>query len=197
MATTKIDESIIIGINQGKQEAFATLYDSYFSYLCMYATTYIFNPDEAKEIVNDVFLNIWYKKERLVFPIHSYLLQSVQNGCLNYIRALKNRERVMDEYRKELLNYQEEYCANDNTPLQLLEIEDLQKQVHNVVNSLPERCRIIFEKYLYNNKSPQETAEELDISVNTVRVQIKNAMDKMKVKLGTSLGIQLLFLFQK
>ena len=64
MATTKIDESIIIGINQGKQEAFATLYDSYFSYLCMYATTYIFNPDEAKEIVNDVFLNIWYKKER-------------------------------------------------------------------------------------------------------------------------------------
>ena len=165
MATTKIDESIIIGINQGKQEAFATLYDSYFSYLCMYATTYI--------------------------------LQSVQNGCLNYIRALKNRERVMDEYRKELLNYQEEYCANDNTPLQLLEIEDLQKQVHNVVNSLPERCRIIFEKYLYNNKSPQEIAEELDISVNTVRVQIKNAMDKMKVKLGTSLGILLLFLFQK
>mgnify|MGYP003189836467 CR=1 FL=1 len=69
MATTKIDESIIIGINQGKQEAFATLYDSYFSYLCMYATTYIFYPDEAKEIVNDVFLNIWYKKERLVFPI--------------------------------------------------------------------------------------------------------------------------------
>ena len=71
------------------------------------------------------------------------------------------------------------------------------KQVHNVVNSLPERCRIIFEKYLYNNKSPQEIAEELDISVNTVRVQIKNAMDKMKVKLGTSLGILLLFLFQK
>lgn len=103
----------------------------------------------------------------------------------------------MDEYRKELLNYQEEYCANDNTPLQLLEIEDLQKQVHNVVNSLPERCRIIFEKYLYNNKSPQEIAEELDISVNTVRVQIKNAMDKMKVELGTSLGILLLFLFQK
>lgn len=34
----------------------------------------------------------------------------------------------MDEYRKELLNYQEEYCANDNTPLQLLEIEDLQNK---------------------------------------------------------------------
>ena len=127
MTTTRISEQIIDDINEGKESAFSALYDCYYSYLCAYATTYVFDPDEAKEIVNDVFMNIWSSRGQLSFPIHNYLLRSVQNRCLNYIRTLHTRERVLDEYREELIAFQEEFCKNDNNPLQLLEIEELKR----------------------------------------------------------------------
>ncbi len=196
MRVMQIDESVVKGINKGDEKAFAGLYDTYFTYLCMCATKYIFNPDEAQEIVNDVFLQVWYKRGVLTFPIHAYLLRSVQNGCLNYLRSRRVRDQVVDEYRKELLEYQEEFCRNDNNPMQVLEFEDLQRQLEAAVNDLPDKCRVIFEKYLYSGKSPAEIAEELGISVNTVRVQIKNALDKIKLKLGPLAGILLFYLFK-
>lgn len=194
MTTIKISEQIIEDINSGKENAFSILYDCYFSYLCAYATTYVFDPDEAKEVVNDVFISIWRNRGQLSFPIHSYLLRGVQNRCLNYIRALHTRERVLDEYRDELIAFQEEFCQNDGNPLQLLEVEELKNQVNTVVNSLSAKCRLVFEKYLYDGMSPQEIADEQDISVNTVRVHIKNAMDHIKLQFGSATGILLLLL---
>jgi len=195
MNISQVNELVIQQINQGNEKSFSCLYNSYFTYLCTYATTYILNPNAAKEIVNDVFMNIWYKRGGLTFPIHSYLLRSVQNGCLNYLRSLRTRQRIMDEYRLEILEFQEEFCKNDNNPLQVLEIEDLERQVRIAVDTLPEKCRIIFEKYLYQNQSTQEIADELGIAVTTVRVQIKNALDRIKPQLGSSLGILLIYLF--
>lgn len=194
MTINQLNLSVIEDINRGKEKAFAVLYDCYFTYLCAVATTYILNPDEAKDVVNEVFMNVWQKREQLTFPVHSYLLCSVRNGCLNYLRSLHSRERVIDEYREELINFQEEYCLNNETPLAILEIEDLKKQVNSVVQSLPEKCRLVFEKYLYGNLSPQEIADEQGLSVNTVRVHIKHAMDKMRMELGGSVGILLFFL---
>lgn len=194
MTINHLNQSIIDDISRGKEKAFAVLYDCYFTYLCAVATTYILNPDEAKDVVNEVFINVWQKREQLTFPVHSYLLRSLRNGCLNYLRSLHSRERIIDEYREELINYQEEYCLNNDTPLTILEIEDLKEQVNSAVQSLPEKCRIVFEKYLYGNLSPQEIADEQGLSVNTVRVHIKHAMDKMRLELGGSIGMLLFFL---
>ena len=80
-----------------------------------------------------MFINVWNSRGRLNFPIHNYLLRSVQNRCLNHIRTLHTRERVLDEYREELLAFQEELCANDDDPLQLLEIEELKERGGTVI----------------------------------------------------------------
>ncbi|WP_455591559.1 RNA polymerase sigma-70 factor [Bacteroides sp.] len=194
MNIKQLNQSVIEDINRGKEKAFAVLYDCYFTYLCACATTYILNPDEAKDVVNEVFVNIWQKREQLVYPVHSYLLRSVRNGCLNHLRSLRNRERVIDEYREELISFQEELCRNDEDPLTILEVEELKGQVDAVICSLPDKCRFVFEKYLYGNLSPQEIADEQGLSVNTVRVHIKHAMDKMRVELGSGIGILLIFL---
>ncbi len=60
MVFNKINEQVIEDINEGREKAFSLLYDSYFSYLCSYATTYVFDPDEAKEILNDTFINVLF-----------------------------------------------------------------------------------------------------------------------------------------
>lgn len=77
--------------------------------------------------------------------------------------------------------------------MQLLEIEELKSQVNTVIDSLSVKCRLVFEKYLYEGMSPQEIADEQAISVNTVRVHIKNAMDHIKLQLGPTAGILFCF----
>ena len=145
-----IDQAVIDRINQGDVKAFECLYNDYFVYLCACANSYIFNAEEAQDIVNEVFMKLWYKRGDLFFPIH---------------------------------------------PLKEMEQADLERQVQTVITSLPDKCRTVFEQYLYSELTPQEIAEKNGISVNTVRVHIKNAMDKMKEKLGSRIGILLFFLF--
>lgn len=194
ITSSTVDKSVIDGINRGDEKAFAILYNTYFTYLCTCAVGYIFDVNISKEIVNDAFVHVWNKRDELNFPIHSYLLRCIQNGCLNYIRSLRSRERILDEFKEDLLLFQEEYCQCAENPLELLEVEELKKQVHVAVSLLPEKCRLIFEKYLYKNLSPQEIANECSLSVNTVRVQIKNAFDRLKKDLGPAIFILFLYL---
>ena len=65
---------------------------------------------EAQDIVNETFAKIWYRRGELSFPIHAYLIRAIQNGCLNYLRSLHSRERIIDEYREAL--DKGEYVAN-------------------------------------------------------------------------------------
>lgn len=194
MDASIVDKDLIERINKGEEKAFEVLYNSYFVYLCACANSYIFNPVEAQDIVNETFAKIWYRRGELSFPIHAYLIRAIQNGCLNYLRSLHSRERIIDEYREALLEYQEEFCASECSPLQEMELADLEKSVQNIVSSLPDKCRFIFEQYLYSNLTPQEI-DKNNISVNTVRVHVKNAMDKIREKVGSRVGILLFFLF--
>lgn len=195
MSIKKIDEKVIRNIAKGEEKAFSLLYDCYYTYLNTVALCYIFNKDVANEIVNDVFINVWNKRSTLTFPIHYYLIQSVKNGCLNHIRSQRTTDRVLSEHKKQMLDFQEDYILSNPTPLQYVETKEIEKEVLNAIAQLPEKCRQIFEQYLFNGKLPDEIANELFISVSTVRVQIKNAMDKLKISLNHLISILLLLIF--
>jgi RNA polymerase sigma-70 factor (family 1) len=184
MTNKKIDENVIRRLAKGDEKAFSLLYDSYYTYLNTVALCYVVNKDAANEVVNDVFVNIWHKRSTLVFPIHSYLVQSVKNGCLNYIRSQKSLDRVLGEHAKMMLDFQQDYILSNPTPLQYVESQEIEKEVLKAIDQLPEKCRHIFEQYLFNGKLPDEIAKDLVISVSTVRVQLKNAMDKLKISLN-------------
>mgnify|MGYP002677282426 FL=1 len=195
MGPSTINSNIIEQINQGDERAFEVLYNSYFVYLCACANSYIFNFHESQDIVNDIFMKIWGRRGSLSYPIHAYLIQAVKNGCLNYLRSLHNQERIIDEYRESLLEFQEEYCITDNDPLQFLEMEELQTILQQEIASLPDKCRFIFEKYLYAQLTQEEIAAQRNLSVSTIRVHIKHAMDRLKQRLGNRIGFLLFFLF--
>ena len=70
MDASIVDKDLIERINKGEEKAFEVLYNSYFVYLCACANSYIFNPVEAQDIVNETFAKIWYRRGELSFPIH-------------------------------------------------------------------------------------------------------------------------------
>lgn len=184
MSIKEINQEVVLKLSQGDEKAFSMLYDRYYTYLNSVAMYYIFDKDIAGEVVNDVFINIWQKRDHLVYPIHSYLVQSVKNGCLNNIRAQKNNEKVLNNHKMQMLDFQEEYIQSNPTPLQYVETNEIEKQVVDAIELLPEKCKVIFKKYIFSAVSPEEIADELAISVSTVRVQIKNALDKLKISLN-------------
>lgn len=192
MSIKKIDENVIRNIAKGEEKSFSLLYDCYYTYLNTVALCYVYNKDVANEIVNDVFINVWHKRSTLTYPIHYYLVQSVKNGCLNYIRSQKSLDRVLGEHTKLMLDFQEEYILSNPTPLQYVETQEIEKEVLKAIDQLPEKCRHIFEQYLFNGKLPDEIAKDLLISVSTVRVQLKNAMDKLRISLNHLICIILL-----
>ena len=184
MTTTRISEQIIDDINEGKENAFSALYDCYYSYLCAYATTYVFDPDEAKEIVNDVFMNVWNHHSALIHPVNAYLIRSVRNYCLNYLRDKRQQEVPLSDVQENLLSIQELQIDADPHPLAYLENKEFEEKIYRAVDSLPAKCRDIFVQYLYHNKTYEEIAITNHISSSTVRVQIKIGLAKLRELLG-------------
>lgn len=192
-----IEENIIARIANGDERAFKVLYDRYFTFLCTSAMYYVLDADPAKEIVNDVFINVWNRKENLTYPIHPYLQTSVRNGCLNHIRSQKARLSMLDGYGLEVLRLQEIQLLKQATPFDIYEFRELESLVLAQVESLPLKCKAIFEQYLYLGRSPKEIAEDMGLSVNTVRVQVKIALDRIKTNLSPYVGMLAFILNQR
>lgn len=178
-----VDKAIVQQVNKGSEQAFAELYKAYYAYLNAVAIYYLQDKEVAQEVVDDVFLNVWEKRENLVFPIHYYLVRSVQNGCLNYIRSQRALQTALDGHRDEVLFFLEEHILSTSTPLEDVELKETEAEIRRVVDNLPIKMRAVFEAYFYDGKSAEEIAEEMNLSVNTIRVQIKNALDKLKQSL--------------
>ena len=178
-----VDKAIVQQVNKGSEQAFAELYKAYYAYLNAVAIYYLQDKEVAQEVVDDVFLNVWEKRENLVFPIHYYLVRSVQNGCLNYIRSQRALQTALYGHRDEVLFFLEEHILSTSTPLEDVELKETEAEIRRVVDNLPVKMRAVFEAYFYDGKSAEEIAEEMNLSVNTIRVQIKNALDKLKQSL--------------
>jgi len=179
-----IKEDIIQRINRGDAKAFEHLYTTYYVYLCAVATKYIYQAEAAKEIVNDVFLNVWNNHSTLVHPVNAYLIRAVQNRCLNYIQRKKKKEVSLTDVQEQLFAIQEEQTGIEDHPLSYLENKEFEELIYEAVKTLPPKCRVIFEQYLYQGKGYDEIAEINNISQSTVRVQVKLGLSKIKLVLG-------------
>jgi len=78
------------------EQQFELIFRKYYVRLCGFANKFIANTPEAEEIVQEVFLNIWAKKDRLKLndEIKPYLIKSVQNLCFNFIE----HQKIVDKY---------------------------------------------------------------------------------------------------
>ncbi|WP_293713631.1 RNA polymerase sigma-70 factor [uncultured Parabacteroides sp.] len=190
MNINHINKEIIEQIRNGSEKAFSELYSAYYSYLNAVALCYLLDKNCSAEIVDDVFVNIWNKRDTLSYPIHYYLVRSVQNGCLNYIRMQRTQQTVLDEHKDQMLAFQENYIQSTPVPLQYVEMRQTEEEIRSAVNQLPLKCRQVFEEYFYAGKEVDVIANDMGVTVSTVRVQLKNATDRLKPVLK-----HLLFLF--
>lgn len=154
------------------KNGFENIYITYFPRLYRFAKVYVVSEDEAKSIVQDVFMKVWERKEVLnAENISTYLFSLVRNRCLDYLR----HEVTVRKNERELAA---NLMALDSVNVQ--EMEAKENQVREAVSSLPEKCREIFIMAKIEGKKHKEIAALLGISQSTIETQISIAMDKIR-----------------
>lgn len=171
------------------KQAFEALFRSFFPSLVLFAQKYVPDQDTAKEIVHNVFLNLWEKRQQVDTgsPLKSYLFTSVHNRCLNYIRDQKKFDK--DETRFQKLDSTEFSDGVDR-----LEEQELEQRIYDALQALPKKCRAIFMLNRFDELKYAEIAEKLNISVKTVETQMSRALRILREKLVDYLGMIILFM---
>lgn len=177
-------------IKQGNEAAFRKVYDDFYTPLCFFADKFINDFDKSRSQVQDVFVELWIKREKLNinYSIKSYLYNSVRNSCIDHIRKKKSSEFALKRFtqseNEEFHDYMEEAELND--------------RINKAIHSLPEKCREIFLLCRFEELKYAEIAEKLGISVKTVEMQMGIALKKLREKLSDYHWINLvIFVFSK
>lgn len=171
-------------INKGDKNAFEIVFKSYYQSLCNYACSIIKDIDESEEVVQNIFYNIWNKRETLEIqgPIKSYLYRAVHNDCLNKLKHAKVKSMYAEDYKK---TASEGYEDASKT----IQAKELGTQINEAIESLPDQCGKVFKLSRFENLKYSEIAEQLNISVKTVEVHMGKALKILREKLKDHLPI--------
>src|SRR5665648_21909 len=174
-----------------EEQAFELLFRRYYLRLCGFANKFIANTPESEEIVQEVFLNIWKKRDQLQLnnEIRPYLFKSVQNLCFNFIE----HQKVVENYYSVIEVVYKNQAEDFNTYESVL-YNEFQAKAETAIESLPEQCRRIFKMSRQDGLKYTEIAEKLGISVKTVETQMSRALSKLKTELRDYLAILLICL---
>jgi RNA polymerase sigma-70 factor, ECF subfamily len=151
------------------------LFDQYYLEFCKLSFKYVGRTDIAEDIVQEVFINIWNKRFALNYSgkVKPYLLKSVINASINYIKSKFARQDMADEdFAK---NTPEKYDPHDE-----LVKSELNQLVKIAIEQLPDKCRAIFMLSRFSDLTYKEIAEQLNISIKTVEAQIGIALKKLQ-----------------
>ena len=155
----EFSETEIKALAQGDTKVFHKLYEHFFVALCIFARSFSLKPEEAEDIVQEVFCRM-YDEHRLfegLNTLKSYLYTAVRNRSFNYREAqfLNNLKAEEEGYNSALEN-------------------EIYRQLKLLLEELPEQCKNIFQRTLSGDTS-EKIAADLKLSVETVKTQRKKA----------------------
>lgn len=180
------EQAIINSLKQGDNQAYKYIYDHHYVLLCKIAYEFLKDDFIAETIVNETISHVYEIRESLQITssLRSYLVRAVRNRCINYLQLEYKRK----EKRINTINNTNEWlnsiAESDEYPLAILLEKELEHEIFHAIENLPEECKRVFKMSRFENKSYEEIARNLNISINTVKYHIKNALAKIAQKLN-------------
>ncbi|MBR5069886.1 MAG: RNA polymerase sigma-70 factor [Bacteroidales bacterium] len=158
---------------------FEQVFREQYSRLYYYANDFVQDDEAARDIVSDVFTAVWNARERMMFStLPSYLMTSIRNQSINYLRKNAGRESFEPNDAMAAL------MADNEEDLSMLN-ERLDK-LQGLVSQLPDKTRHVLEECYYHDKKYSEVACEMGITSDGVKKHIVKAFRLLRESFGIS-----------
>jgi RNA polymerase sigma-70 factor, ECF subfamily len=186
-------DKLALRIKLGDEQAFELLFRRYYVRLCSFANKFLNDPEESREIVQEVFTKLWEIRDEIdpEDSLKSYIFKITQNFSFNKLRRRKVESRYTEIYK---LVYFEQYEFSPHESFAARELEGI---IARSIGKLPPECRNIFELSRVEDFKYKEIAENLKISIKTVEAQMSKALRLLRIELSEYLLLLIIVLINK
>jgi len=181
-------DQLALRIKLGDEQAFELLFRKYYVRLCGFANKFLNDPEEAREIVQEVFMKIWEGREDIdpEDSLQSYLFKIAQNNSLNRLRKLKVESRYVEILKLVYID------NSDFSSYESIFTRELSDNIARAISTIPPKCKRVFELSRMEGLKYSEIARLLNISVKTVEAQMSKALNILRLELKDYLEILIL-----
>ena len=152
------------------------LFKQNFERLYYHSLDIVHDEDVARDVVSDVFVNVWRLRETIAPDTAlSYLYASVRNRSLDQLRRRSRHVPLIEEVIQELEQYSDTDWEEYEARIEAIKAE---------LDRLPERVRHVLYLRFYEQKSNQEVADQMGITVDGVKKIVQRSFAQMRVTLG-------------
>ncbi len=160
----------------GNDLALRSLLSTYHNYLVVVGLRYLTDRQRVEDVIHDTFADLWDKKQDIeVQSVKSFLRGAVVNKCLAIIRK-ESRIDLVEEHSYDL-------STNEPSPDQYIDRDNLEKEIHTIIDGLPPKCGQVFKLSRLEGKSHQEISETMGISKKTIENHMTRALRTLRDQL--------------
>ncbi len=187
--------SVLQKVSKGDHAAFKALFNLYRNKVYGYSLSIMHASAPAEEIVQEVFIKIWLKREALleIENFDGFLRQMSKNETLNYLKkTLKDVERIRKVF--------EQYTDLDYSTENGIDYKETKQLLDDAIDKLPAQQKLIYNLCTVQGRKQEDVANELKLSPHTVKTHLRDAMksirDHLQVRNGLRLTTAFLLLFK-
>ncbi|MBK0379299.1 RNA polymerase sigma-70 factor [Mucilaginibacter segetis] len=180
------DQELLDLLRLGDRSAYTAIYHRYKFILHHHAFNKLRNREEAQDVLQEVFTNLWLKREALQIRtnLSGYLYSAVRNRVLDIFAHREVKLKYVSRVKPELSSVPTDHLVRENQLRAIIEKE---------IANLPPRMREVFELSRKQHLTHKEIAELMGTSEETVKKQVSGALKQLRVKLGVLAYLLLLF----
>ena len=166
------DKVLMIAIGNNDYISYNKLFDRYYGRLCQYVYSLLMDRNDAEDVVQELFLNLWKNRGRIEIKenVSGYLYRMAKHLALNFIRSKVQTGSLSENQDLLLLSYE------DNQ----LESEEFRIALYDCIDHLPDRSREVLLLHRVKGLKQKEISEKLSISVKTIKNLIWMSLQKLK-----------------
>lgn len=183
------DREILQAFKANREKGLRMLFDQYYRPMVVYAQEQTGSLPVAEDIVQEFFFRLWeeeYLEKASEASLKSYLFVSIRNSCYTYLHS-----KAAQIQKVQLTDVDIPLVAAEEMNSQIVE------RVNEAIAKLPQQTAAVVDCVLMQDMKYQETAERLDISINTVKTLLRKGMKQIREDLKDERELLLYIFFKK
>lgn len=184
------DAQLLQLLEQDSAYAFQLIFDRYRNHVYRVALNFLKTPVAAEEVVQDVFIKLWYHRKNLsdIRSVEAWLYVVAKNVTLNQLKKNAHEWIARNKFSMEIAD-----STNDTD--HRLEQHEYQEWLKKTIEKLPEQQRKVYVMARQEGQTYKEIANSLQLSPLTVKKHMARALDFLRAALKERNENWLVFLF--